>query len=259
MPSTTVVMPSRLLDISWMISGIRVVNVTIGAASPACMTFSTRARRRPSLPAGCSDANSSSPKPLRTRSVIASASPMARAAVVLAVGTRFIGQASLATEQSRMTSAARASVDAGLPVSAISRAPMRRIDSSSRSSSSVSPLCESASTTSSSRIAPRSPCVASAGWRNQAEVPVLDSVAEIFRQMMPDLPMPVTMTRPLHSNSSVTARSKLASMRSTRPRIAPASMRSTLRASSSPVSVCGAHHLVPSGAAGATAASAAIA
>ena len=47
--------------------------------------------------------------------------------------------------------------------------------------------------------------MASAGWRNQADVPVLESVAAIFRQMMPDLPMPVTITRPRHSNSSWTA------------------------------------------------------
>ena len=64
--------------------------------------------------------------------------------MVLAVGTRFIGQASAAMEQSSVTSAALASVDAGSPVMAIRRAPSRRMDSSSRSSSSVSPLCESA-------------------------------------------------------------------------------------------------------------------
>ena len=40
---------------------------------------------------------------------------------------------------------------------------IRRIDSSSRTNSSVSPLCDSAITTSSSRIAPRSPWIASAG------------------------------------------------------------------------------------------------
>ena len=49
---------------------------------------------------------------------------------------------------------------------------------------------------------------------------MLERVAAIFRQMMPDLPMPVTMTRPRHSKSSWTARSKSPSSRSTRPRIA---------------------------------------
>ena len=38
--------------------------------------------------------------------------------------------------------------------------------------------------------------MASAGCRKNAGVPVLESVAAILRQMMPDLPMPVTMTRP---------------------------------------------------------------
>ena len=40
--------------------------------------------------------------------------------------------------------------------------------------------------------------MASAGCRKNAGVPVLVSVAAIFRQMMPDLPMPVRMTRPRH-------------------------------------------------------------
>ena len=57
--------------------------------------------------------------------------------------------------------------------------------------------------------------MASAGCRKKAGVPVLDSVAAILRQMMPDLPMPVTMTRPRHSSSSRTARSKRSSRRST--------------------------------------------
>ena len=51
---------------------------------------------------------------MRTSSVIASASPIASAAVVLAVGTRFIGHASSAMPQSSVTSAARASVERGI-------------------------------------------------------------------------------------------------------------------------------------------------
>ena len=78
-------------------------------------------------------------------------------AVVLAVGTRFIGHASSAIPQSSVTSAAFASVDRADPLIAITFAPIRRIASISRISSSVSPLCDSARTTSSSRIAPRSP------------------------------------------------------------------------------------------------------
>jgi hypothetical protein len=102
-------------------------------------------------------AKSSCRKPFSTNSVIASASPIASAAVVLAVGTRFIGQASSATLQSRATSAAPASDDAGLPVIAISLAPNRRMVSSRWSSSPVSPLYDSATTTSSAWMTPRSP------------------------------------------------------------------------------------------------------
>ena len=37
--------------------------------------------------------------------------------------------------------------------------------------------------------------MASTGWRKKEGVPVLLRVAEIFWPMMPDLPMPVIMTR----------------------------------------------------------------
>src|SRR5438093_8421407 len=73
--------------------------------------------------------------------------------------------------------------------------------------------------------------MASAGCRKKAGVPVLVSVAAIFRQMMPDLPMPVRMTRPLQLRSSSTAQSKRWSSRSTSARIAAASVSSTFRAS----------------------------
>src|SRR5712692_5606295 len=49
--------------------------------------------------------------------------------------------------------------------------------------------------------------------------------------MMPDLPMPVTMTRPWHVRRSWTADSKRTSRRPTSARIAAASVSSTLRAS----------------------------
>src|SRR5260221_12382602 len=49
--------------------------------------------------------------------------------------------------------------------------------------------------------------------------------------MMPDLPMPVRMTRPLHCRRNWTAASKRASSRSTSARIAAASVCRTLRAS----------------------------
>src|SRR5688572_30739494 len=103
--------------------------------------------------------------------------------------------------------------------------------SSTRVSSSVSPLYDIVITTSSAWMTPRSPCTASAGCRKKAGVPVLASVAAILRQMMPDLPMPVTMTRPLQLRIRVTARAKLSSMRCSSARIAAASVCRTLRAS----------------------------
>src|SRR5690349_14429528 len=78
---------------------------------------------------------------------------------------------------------------------------------------------------------PRSPWIASAGCRKCAGVPVLESVAAIFWQMMPDLPIPVRMTRPRHSFSRSTARSNRSSRRSASARTAAASVCRTLRAS----------------------------
>src|SRR3984885_5411488 len=63
-------------------------------------------------------------------------------------------------------------------------------------SSSVSPDHDSTSITSSDVIMPRSPWLASAAWTKKAGVPVEASVAAILRATWPDLPMPVTMTRP---------------------------------------------------------------
>ena len=143
--STTHVMPRRLLDISWKTSGIgvdtrhdrrrvagvhHVLDPHQPAAELAARDGATRTAPRgsPCGRAASSPARRPSPAPR-------SCSPS---------GTRFIGQASSAMPQFSVTSAARASVDAGWPVIAMSRAPIRRIDSSSRSSSSVSPLCDSA-------------------------------------------------------------------------------------------------------------------
>ena len=80
---------------------------------------------------------------------MASASPSARAAVVLAVGARFSGQASASTAQSRCTSATCASVDPGVPVRPIRPAPSRLTISARRTTSGVSPPYDRATTTSS--------------------------------------------------------------------------------------------------------------
>ena len=119
---------------------IGALTATTGARSPPLINCSARIRRLPSLPPGCRLAKSSWRNPFATSRVIANASPSASAADVLAVGTRFSGQASAETRQSSATSAARPSVEPPSPVIAISRAPRRLIVSRSRKSSSVSPL-----------------------------------------------------------------------------------------------------------------------
>src|SRR5258708_1060024 len=77
---------------------------------------------------------------------------------------------------------------------------------------------------------PKSPCSASAGCRKNDGVPVLESVAEIFRPISPDFPMPVTATRPLQAKSTSTALAKLLSRRAFTSCSARASISSTLRA-----------------------------
>ena len=64
-------------------------------------------------------------------------------------------------------------------------------------------------------------------------MPVLESVAAILRQMMPDLPMPVTMTRPRQLEEQIEGALEVVAEAIDRPRIASASMRSTCRARSS--------------------------
>ncbi len=77
---------------------------------------------------------------------------------------------------------------------------------------------------------PKSPCNASAGCRKNDGVPVLESVAEILRPIRPDLPIPVTATRPLQARSTSTAFAKVASSRALTSSMARASIASTLRA-----------------------------
>ena len=84
------------------------------------MTSSTcNNKRRPKLPPGCDRAKSSSVKPRASSNATANASPIASVAVVLAVGREIQRAASLGTLTSSTTSAARPSVDCGLPVIAI--------------------------------------------------------------------------------------------------------------------------------------------
>jgi len=60
--------------------------------------------------------------------------------VVEAVGARLSGHASFSTLTSRQASAARPSVESGLPVIAINRTPKRLKNGSSDSTSSLPPL-----------------------------------------------------------------------------------------------------------------------
>jgi hypothetical protein len=155
---------------------------------------------------------------------------MARAAVVEAVGARPSGQASALTPTSRCTSAAWASGERGSPVSATTREPSRLTHGTRARISPVSPLFETARSTSPLTIRPRSPWVASAGCRKSEGQPVEARVAEIFCAMNPLLPMPVATTRPVQPRSVSTARSKLSPRRGMSWRIASASISRTLRA-----------------------------
>ena len=131
---------------------------------------------------------------LLTRS--ASASPTAISTVVLADGARPSGHASSIGPSAMHRSAAWPSVLLARSVIATRHAPIRRSAGIKRSTSSVSPLCDSAITTSSARMRPRSPCTASAGWSVKARVPVEASVAASFWPTSPALPIPVTITLP---------------------------------------------------------------
>ena len=102
LPSSTMAMPMPLADISTSASGMAVSACTMGRAAPLRMTSRTKVRRRrPSAPPGCERAKSSRLKPRASRQATAMASPRTKAAVVLAVGARFSGQASRATPASR--------------------------------------------------------------------------------------------------------------------------------------------------------------
>src|SRR5450830_1100648 len=79
-------------------------------------------------------------------------------------------------------------------------------------------------------IMPRSPWLASPGCTNSAGVPVDAKVAAILRPTWPDLPMPVTITRPCAARIKSMAAMKPAPMRS---RIAAASASTPLASASS--------------------------
>ena len=187
----------------------RVVSArTLGTCPPIRITSLTNKRRRPRVPAGWERAKSSSVKPRALSRATASASPIANAAVVLAVGARFKGQASAGTPMSRCTVAMRASADCEFPVKAIKGTPNRLMTGRMVRISLVSPEFDSASTASSRVIMPTSPWLASPGWTKNEGVPVLARVAAIFPPIWPDLPMPITTMRPRQLRQMRQARAK---------------------------------------------------
>ena len=208
--STTADAPKPFALISRINSLKSVSGETLGTSSPVRIKSETKvSRRRPNMPPGCDRAKSSGLNPRVSKRATANASPNAICAVVLAVGAKLSGQASLSTPQSNTKSAWFASVDCKPPVIAIKGTPWRLSTGRIAANSSLSPLLEMANTTSISRTMPKSPWLASPGWTNIAGVPVEASVAAILRPMCPLLPMPITTTWPVVLSSIWTALTKV--------------------------------------------------
>ena len=129
---------------------------------------------------------------------MARASPTTIAAVVLDVGARFRGHASVSTGVNNTKAEFRARVESGFAVMEITGTPILLMYANKLSSSSDSPDLLSANTMSPFLNIPASPCIASAGCKKDAGVPVDTMVAAIFCATEPDFPMPVTTTLPVH-------------------------------------------------------------
>ena len=210
-----------------------VPNKTAGRASSLCIISATRnSRRLPKLPAGWLNAKSSGVNARACSNTTASASPNAITAVVLEVGARPSGQASLETAAVIWISAWRAMVEVGWAVIQMRVMFLRFNAGIIAAISSLSPELEIATTTSWSTIMPKSPCAASAGWTKNAGVPVEAMVAAILRPMCPDLPMPVMTTLPLQCNNASAARTKSWSKAAAISRKPSASVSNTSRAQS---------------------------
>ena len=100
------------------------------------------------------------------------------------------------------------------------------------SSSSLSPLLESAITTSAGATMPRSPCMASRRMQETAGQPVEVSVAAIFRAAIPDFPTPVVITFPRRTVQQPQRESNRSSSRPAARRMASASTLSVSTANS---------------------------
>ncbi len=147
--------------------------------------------------------------------------------MVLAVGAKPKGQASLFTPVFITISLCRPKVESGFSVNAINGAPKRLKLGIRIVISPVSPLLEMAKITSFLVTIPRSPCIASTGCKKSAGVPVLFKVATIFRPIIPDFPIPVTITRPSALSIVFTASAKSGPSLSTTPKMPSASICNT--------------------------------
>ena len=105
--------PWRVISMS--ASPIGAPGAISGISSPACIRSATLASRAPSRPPGCRPAKSSGVKARLSISATASASPSASVIVVEVVGARPTEQASGAGGSTSAMSAARSSVEFGLP------------------------------------------------------------------------------------------------------------------------------------------------
>ena len=179
--STIAVMPRPFLLISSRASEMLAFSATFGMRSPVCMISDTCSNKRlPRLPPGWDRAKSSAVKPRACSRLTAIASPITKATVVLDVGAKSCGQASLLTLTSRLTSAATASAELASPVMLISGTPKRFKMGMMVAISAVLPELDKAMTTSFGVIMPRSPWLASPGWTKNAGLPVLARVAAIL-------------------------------------------------------------------------------
>jgi hypothetical protein len=134
-------------------------------------------------------------------------------AVVLVLGARPREHASWSGPKSMTIVAAAAKVLSVRPVMAMIGTFKASNDGSRRITSSVSPLWERISITSSRCTRPRSPWTASAGCRQWLRVPVDARVAMIFCPTRPALPIPDTITLPGQSKIHCTARQNSLSSR----------------------------------------------
>ena len=157
--SSAMATPSPSLPLlTWMMASPKCMSAdNTGRFSVIITSWAVVSRRLPSSPPGWNCAKSCGRKWRFSISAMASASPIARVAVVLLVGARFSGQASFSTLTFRWQVEYLANSDCGLPLMPIIGICMCRTIGMKRNNSSVWPELEMATTTSPCDITPRSP------------------------------------------------------------------------------------------------------